>query len=672
MRKRSGSRASRRNRSRQPSAGLDFHVLEPRQLLAGDVAGTHQIEFELPTGINLVANGDFESFTAGDDNFYTQSEVAGWQSKEAGTAELLNLINSSGNGMVLDLDSTASHFDRVYQDVTTIPGKNYLITFDFRAHPVENTRPTTPNTNDFEVWWNGQQVAVYSAGDHWQTGSLLVNADSTTTELLFCEIFEGDVNGGGDAMGALLDNIRVMEAVESPITNGSFESMSPDRTHFFRPFQVDGWGAMGADLQTRLIKIEDLATGAASGASDGDFYLNLDSTQAQRDVVFQDFDTVVGATYYVSFDLKVDGPQDNNTDELRVRWNNQWATTLHGSTEWQTYGIMLEADSDISRLTFLEPGDGNNGDGSGPLIDSVQLFRVDPAGVNEAPVIDQIQNQTVDFGCAVTFDVTADDPENHVVSFVLDTNGIAAGHNLPTISETGRISWTPSDAGPVEMTVTAIDQLGKTDTMTFTATVDEFVAYEGVGALSGVPPIFRDKIYASAGAPDIKIDTTKNFEARFTTTEGTFSVTLDPVNSPQTVNNFVLLARDGFYDGLEFHRVIEGFMSQGGDPLGTGRGGPGYTFADEVSNGLTFSEPLLLAMANAGPNTNGSQFFITFDETENLNGRHTIFGKIEGDSSAFLNNVITHTTELVGGQAVEVPIPGIEKTKIESITIHVT
>ncbi|HOU41726.1 MAG TPA: peptidylprolyl isomerase, partial [Promineifilum sp.] len=102
--------------------------------------------------------------------------------------------------------------------------------------------------------------------------------------------------------------------------------------------------------------------------------------------------------------------------------------------------------------------------------------------------------------------------------------------------------------------------------------------------------------------------------------------------APTTVNNFVYLANQGFYDGTTFHRVLENFMAQGGDPSGTGSGGPGYTFQDETDNGLTFDRRGLLAMANSGPDTNGSQFFITFAPATHLDGLHTIFGELtEGD-----------------------------------------
>jgi peptidyl-prolyl cis-trans isomerase A (cyclophilin A) len=129
--------------------------------------------------------------------------------------------------------------------------------------------------------------------------------------------------------------------------------------------------------------------------------------------------------------------------------------------------------------------------------------------------------------------------------------------------------------------------------------------------------------------------------AHFTTTEGDFTVRLFDQEAPKTVANFVGLAEGtldpstgkpghskAFYDGLTFHRIIDGFMIQGGDPRGDGTGGPGYKFADEISPNLKFTKPGLLAMANAGPNTNGSQFFITLAATDWLNGRHTIFGEV--------------------------------------------
>lgn len=119
-----------------------------------------------------------------------------------------------------------------------------------------------------------------------------------------------------------------------------------------------------------------------------------------------------------------------------------------------------------------------------------------------------------------------------------------------------------------------------------------------------------------------------NLQAIIKTNKGEIKINLFPDVAPVTVINFITLANSGYYNGLKFHRVIENFMIQGGDPTGTGSGGPGYQFGDEFKEGVVFDRKGLLAMANAGPGTNGSQFFITHVPTEWLNYRHTIFGEV--------------------------------------------
>ena len=136
----------------------------------------------------------------------------------------------------------------------------------------------------------------------------------------------------------------------------------------------------------------------------------------------------------------------------------------------------------------------------------------------------------------------------------------------------------------------------------------------------------KRKFYASA--PEMLIDTEKSYSTVFKLAKGgEFTIQLHADKSPVTVNSFVFLARDGFFDGVTFHRVLDGFMAQGGDPTGTGSGGPGYKFRNEDSD-LKFDREGVVAMANAGPDTNGSQFFITFGPFPHLNGGYTIFGQV--------------------------------------------
>ncbi|HEX2360432.1 MAG TPA: peptidylprolyl isomerase [Jiangellaceae bacterium] len=166
--------------------------------------------------------------------------------------------------------------------------------------------------------------------------------------------------------------------------------------------------------------------------------------------------------------------------------------------------------------------------------------------------------------------------------------------------------------------------------------------------------------------------------AILSTNRGDITVTLYPNHAPKTVRNFVELAEgskewtdprtgrktsDPLYDGTTFHRVIEGFMIQGGDPLGSGRGGPGYEFADEIHPELSFDRPYLLAMANAGANTNGSQFFITVGKTAWLNRKHTIFGEVHDAKSREVVDTIA-ALDTDGSDRPKTPVT------IETITVE--
>ena len=128
--------------------------------------------------------------------------------------------------------------------------------------------------------------------------------------------------------------------------------------------------------------------------------------------------------------------------------------------------------------------------------------------------------------------------------------------------------------------------------------------------------------------PAMQIDPKKNYKAHMETDKGTMVIQLFADKTPNTVNNFVFLSREGYYDGVIFHRVIDSFMVQGGDPTGTGRGGPGYKFGDEFHPSLKHDKQGILSMANAGPGTNGSQFFITHLATPWLDNKHSVFGQV--------------------------------------------
>ncbi len=167
-----------------------------------------------------------------------------------------------------------------------------------------------------------------------------------------------------------------------------------------------------------------------------------------------------------------------------------------------------------------------------------------------------------------------------------------------------------------------------------------------------------------ANPPAMSIDPKKTYRAIMQTSKGAIAIDLFADRAPVTVNNFVFLARDGFYDGVVFHRVLDGFMAQGGDPTGSGRGGPGYRWDDEAAAlQIRHDAPGILSMANAGPDTNGSQFFITFVPTPHLDGRHAVFGCVaDADSLSVLNSL-----QRVDPQR---PRPGVNADAIVSISIE--
>ncbi|KAA3643489.1 MAG: peptidylprolyl isomerase [Chloroflexi bacterium] len=153
--------------------------------------------------------------------------------------------------------------------------------------------------------------------------------------------------------------------------------------------------------------------------------------------------------------------------------------------------------------------------------------------------------------------------------------------------------------------------------------------------------------------PDMQIDADKSYKAVIKTDNGDMTCELYAAKVPNTINNFVFLAREGFYNDTIFHRVIDNFMVQGGDPTGTGSGGPGYRFADEFNAELRHNARGILSMANAGPDTNGSQFFITHGPTPHLDDRHSVFGKLV-DGEDVLMSIPARDPMQTGSPAVKI------------------
>ncbi len=836
-------RPQRQLRKRLIPSHLDFSRLEDRQLLAANLSSGLQVPNDLPAETNLVTNGDFETFDQGSapsvtngfatGRFLPGGQVTGWGVTDGDNDgnSRINLVSfANDRATVLDLDSIPDQDDRVFQDITTQAGQQYLLAFDFRNSPLLNGS-TDNSTNDFEVYWNGNLVASMTGGNLWQTASFTVIGSSddpdndvageeVTSRLEFRDMRDG--NRGGDGRGALIDCVRLTAVSAVSIVNGGFEDVGAEPGPDFSPDDVEGWSVFNFsdDAQPRVIRVNAFQSGET--AIEGDNYLALNSDSSLTDQVFQDIATTPDRTYFVTFDYRTDPASSADPDQLRVRWNNAWAATFVGSSDWQSVGILLDADSDTTRLNFREAG-GDTGDGAGVHIDNVQIFLIDqvvndlaidlngtadgtaisqnfiegsdplpvapsllishdsgtqlssalislqgePAesteslaldsaavqaagltaqynvssGVltlegdatvaqyqtvlrtltyqntseafglssreigfqatddaiqiggttsgqavavvtltseNDAPQLTAIEDQTVGFGRTLQLQTDASDVDGESLTYSVSVAGLAATEVQPTISSDGEFSWIPSEAGTFEVTVTTFDAANAQASQTFDVTVGAFVPFEGTGALSNIPGLQKQAIYTAA--PPQNINTANRYDAVFDTDVGEIRIRLLDDESPTFVNNFVNLARDGFYDGLVFHRVIDGFVAQGGDPQGTststvpgegaGQGGPGYQIPDE-DNSVEFDSRGQLSYANSGVNTTGSQFFITFSATNLPNSptpqgqNFTVFGNVTSGDAVLDQIERTFTSSGFG----DTPIPDAVPTVINSVTI---
>ena len=769
---------------------------------------------DLPGGVNLIVNGDFETFTNDETfnvvnsfataRFYESDLVPGWTvaDGDGDGSQRINLLTfNNDRGTVVDIDSIPGQDDRLFQDVNVTVGQQYVFSFDYFG-PDQIDGVTDPPSNEFEVFYNGELLGTLDSNSRYQQASFVVTGaandsdgsteagDTVSARFEFRDGTSGD--RGGDGRGSLIDAVSLVSVTNQTVVNGDFESVDSADGPNFAPDDVDGFSlfTFPDDTEDRVIQIQ---------SGEGGNFLNLNSSTDLVDLVFQDLATEAGQTYFVTFDLRVDPTSTAEADDLRVRFDNEFAGAFQATDEFQSYGIVVEATSDTSRLTFREPGSTAD-DGASPQIDNIQFLQINdlefpvndlvvdtngaadglnttvvfeenagPQSIASEVVISHESGDTLNFASiaiisdsilpteslavdvgstglvaqydsqtgvlelqgvaslaeyqevirTLTYDNTADNPEDRLVGISVTDSNIVDDTNFSTravitvaiddtltlatigdqslgfgqsldltldvtsfagnaddlgfeivdagaltqqllLTETGQLTLpVATQAGSFDVVVAVTDAV-ETVQQTFVIDVAEFIPFEGVGALSNIPNELRNGIYTSEPPQNIDLDLT--YDAVFDTTQGEIRVRLLDDESPTFVNNFVNLARDGFYDGLTFHRVIDGFVGQGGDPLGTGTGGPGFQIADEVGNDIEFDARGQLSFANAGNNTTGSQFFFTFAPTFLNNGQFSVFGNItSGD--AVLDQLTR--TENSG-----VPVAGVVPDVINSITIE--
>lgn len=573
-----------KRRRLSPATSFTYSELEPKRLLAGDLGE-----------LNLLVNGDFSDVPVSEvrPNFFDSDSVAGWQAANGEDGQQI-VLYTFGTGddanTVLKLDSTADQIDLLEQDVAVEAGETYIVTFDLRGQVVDGILVS----ETVEVLWDGEVIGEFEGTSRPTTHAMIVQGSDTGVSTLgFREAADGD-SASGNGVGVLLDNVNVALAEESDgVTNGSFEESSGTGP-FFSNGNIPGWTALDRGGRPDLIQLQSSGDNVNVSATDGSEFLNLDTTGDVVDHVFADFATTEGASYFVTFDVFADGPQDANPDELRVRWKtadsdistDQWIATVFGNNRWQSYGFMVEGLGDLSRLELREPTQ-NAGDGSGALIDNVRLFLVEDAPVDTNPLaLAAIATQTVEAGSPLFVALDITNPNNEALTY----SAVSADSSIVTASFESGDSW--------RLNVSAPD-----------------VTTDGVSTpLSG--------------------------ELTFQLIE-----TIDGEESRAT-ERIRELTNDGFYDGIEFHRVIDGFVIQGGDPTATGSGGSDLgDFDDQFSTLLQHNQAGLLSYAKSSDDTNDSQFFITDDATRSLDFQHTIFGVLTSgdDLRAAINDLDTGT-----------------------------
>ena len=549
---------------------------------------------------NELINGSFEEIIGDLGEGVTNANVPGVNAipNSPGTSIGVTPIADAADGVnVLNLNLDDARPDRVFQRVATESGARYFVSFELRNSDPEN------GSADLRVRWNSEFAGRYRANDQWQNFGILVDADVSDSTLVFREA------NTNTASTVQIDNVRV--------------------------FRVD---SIASDFVLDL-------NGAFNGIDNTSNYVengNADVVRDDFELTFNNGSILTSATARIS-DFTGSESLDANVEGTNISANfnsNNGILRLVGQDSVEAYQQVLRSLKYNDSNDSPEAGEQNIivsvTDGTATSMRPRTIFNVVP--VNDVPVVTAISDVTLAQNDPLVINIGAVDPDDADLWFDVSFSGFTDifGETLPTISNDGQITLNAVTFGSANITVTVMDDEGAQDEFTFAVNVpfeaptqavpDDFDPFSGQRQLSNTLPSLRTGIYAVA--PAMTIDTSLNYQGVLETADGEIRFDLFAAESPITVNNFVNLAEDGFFDGLTFHRVLENFVAQGGDPNGLGNGGPGYQFVDEVDNGLSFNGFGQLAMANSGPNTNGSQFFFTLNDNPAFAGQHTIFGEV--------------------------------------------
>ena len=527
---------------------------------------------------------------------------------ETGDAPIGVTTASDGNN-VLNLNTSDTRTDRVFQNIRTEAGATYFVSFDLRNGDSTDTDPV-----DLRARFNGEFAGSFSGTADWQRFGFVVSADGDFSTLVFRE----PGNATGDGADAQIDNIEVYRIGSIAADFNVDLNGAADGTNFATDFVENG--------NSQLVA-EDLTLSFANGSF-------LQSATV-RVLGFTGSETLTANTT----DTNIDAQFNTDTGILRLVGRDQVSDYQEVLRSLQ-FADTNEDPEAGERRVLISVTDGTE------ISDRPEtVLNVIP--VNDAPVVTELADIPLAQNTPLTLNVDAIDPDSPTLAYAISVTGDTEifGDTLPTISEDGQIQLETVTFGTADITVDVRDEAGLGSQFTFSVTSpfetptaqipDDFAQFSGNRQLSDTDPVLRNNIYDAA--PAFTIDTSLNYQAVIETANGDIRFDLFESESPLTVNNFVNLAEDGFYDGLTFHRVIGDFVAQGGDPTGAGAGGPGYQFADELDNGLEFTGFGQLAKANSGPNTNGSQFFFTLNDNPAFAGEHTIFGEIIEGEQALLD-----------------------------------